>query len=382
MLKELVFGSTLTFNTPGVGLTELFVPTKSIYFRNHNLETGDELTYSTNGGNGLSVVGGTSALLQDGEKLYAAKITDSLIGIATVRVGLGSTGTFVGIASAFRNSTTLTFTGIGTGVKHSFKTNYNPITGDITRNKVNVSTGDSHGLISGNTVDININPGVTTSIVVKYNDFNRRLVLDPRVFVALDIDNNANSINIEDHRFNTGDKVICNINSNTSNLANNGIYYIIKIDNNNIKLSASYYQSKLLNPVTVNIIGTDSGSFSAVNPHIDLYKDSTVEFDVSDPSLGYDSQGSSYSAFEFNFYTDENFTDLWEKTADSVEFEVKKTGKIGVSADAKVSLTVNKNIPQNLYYKLEPIFENNLPLVKKEIVVDDEVVSGSQVENF
>ena len=143
-------GSTLTFNTPGVGLTELFVPTKSIYFRNHNLETGDELTYSTNGGNGLSVVGGTSALLQDGEKLYAAKITDSLIGIATVRVGLGSTGTFVGIASAFRNSTTLTFTGIGTGVKHSFKTNYNPITGDITRNKVNVSTGDSHGLISGN----------------------------------------------------------------------------------------------------------------------------------------------------------------------------------------------------------------------------------------
>ena len=375
-------GSTLIFSTPGVGLSELFVPTKSIYFRNHNLETGDELTYSTNGGNGLSVVGGTSALLQDGEKLYAAKITDSLIGIATVRVGLGTTGTFVGIASAFRNSTTLAFTGIGTGVKHSLKTNYKPITGDITRNKVNVSTGDSHGLISGNTVDININPGVTTSIVVKYNDFNRRLVIDPRTFAAVDVNNNDNSITIEDHRFNTGDKAICNIDSNTSNLINNGIYYIVKIDNNNIKLSPSYYQSKLLNPVTFNIIGADSGSFSAVNPHIDLYKDSTVEFDVSDPSLGYDSQGSSYSAFEFNFYTDDTFTDLWEKTSDSVSFEVKKTGKIGVSADAKVSLTVNKNIPQNLYYRLEPIYENNLPLVKKEIVVDDEVVSGSQVETF
>ena len=137
--------------------------------------------------------------MQDGEKLYAAKITDSLIGIATVRVGLGTTGTFVGIASAFRNSTILAFTGIGTGVKHSLKTNYKPITGDITRNKVNVSTGDSHGLISGNTVDININPGVTTSIVVKYNDFNRRLVIDPRTFAAVDVNNNDNSIKIEDH---------------------------------------------------------------------------------------------------------------------------------------------------------------------------------------
>ena len=41
--------------------------------RNHNLETGDELTYSTNGGNGLSVIGGTSALLQDGETVICCK---------------------------------------------------------------------------------------------------------------------------------------------------------------------------------------------------------------------------------------------------------------------------------------------------------------------
>ena len=375
-------GSTLVFSNPGVGLTELFVPTKSIFLRNHDLETGDELTYSTNGGNGLGVVGGISALLQDGEKLFVAKITDSLIGIATVKVGLGSTGTFVGIASAFRNSTTLAFTGIGTGVFHSFKTNYKTITGDVTRNKVNVSTADSHGLLQNNTVDINVNPGIKTTITVKYNDFNRRLVIDPKAFVALDIDNNNNSIKIEDHRFSSGDKVICNIDSNTSNLINNGIYYIVKLDNNNIKLCNSYYNSKLPNPTTINIIGTDSGTFSAVNPHIDLYKDSTVEFDVSDPSLGYDSQGSSYPAFDFKFYTDQNFTDLWQKTKDSSVFEVVKTGQIGVSTDAKVSLTVNKHIPQNLFYRLKPIFENNLPLVKKEIVVDDEVESGSQIEVF
>jgi len=375
-------GSTLVFSNPGVGLSELFVPTKAIYYRNHNLETGDQLTYSTNGGNGLSVVGGISALLQDGETLFAAKITDSLIGIATVRVGLGTNGTFVGIASAFRDSTTLAFTGIGTGVKHSLKTNYKPITGDITRNKVNVSTGDSHGLISGNTVDIDINPGVTTSIVVKYNDFNRRLVIDPRSFTSGSISTVSDTINISDHRFDTGDKVICSVATSTSSLNNNGIYFIVKIDDNNFKLSNTFYESNLPNPVTVGISISDSGTFASVNPRLDLYKDSTVEFDVSDPSLGYNSQGSAYSAFEFNFYTDENFTELWEKTESSVSFEVEKTGKIGVSTDAKVSLTVNKNIPQNLYYRLKPIFENNLPLVKKEIVVDDEVVSGSQVEVF
>ena len=40
------------------------------------------------------------------------------------------------------------------------------------------------------------------------------------------VNTGANSIKIDDHRFNTGDKVICNINSNTSDLINNGIYYI------------------------------------------------------------------------------------------------------------------------------------------------------------
>ena len=84
---------------------------------------------------------------------------------------------------------------------------YKPITGDVTRNKVNVSTADSHGLLQNDIVDININPGIKTTITVKYNDFNRRLVINPRTFAALDIDNNNNSIKVEDHRFNTGDKV-------------------------------------------------------------------------------------------------------------------------------------------------------------------------------
>ena len=44
-----------------------------------------------------------------GQKLFVAKIDDDLIGIATVRVGLGTTGTFVGVANSLRSSSTLFF---------------------------------------------------------------------------------------------------------------------------------------------------------------------------------------------------------------------------------------------------------------------------------
>jgi len=113
---------------------------------------------------------GIATTLTNQQKLFVAKIDGDLIGLATVRVGLGTTGTFVGIASTVQSSTTLFFTGLGTGVYHSFKTNYSVITGEILRNIVTVSTAQSHGLLSGNNVDINVNPSISTTFTFKYND--------------------------------------------------------------------------------------------------------------------------------------------------------------------------------------------------------------------
>ena len=98
-------GSTLSFANPGAGITQKFIPTKSLFFKNHNFKTGDQLTYSTgNGGTGLYVEDetnvGVGTTLTSGQKLFVAKIDDDLIGIATVRVGLGTTGTFVGVAAS------------------------------------------------------------------------------------------------------------------------------------------------------------------------------------------------------------------------------------------------------------------------------------------
>ena len=151
------FYSQPGYPNAGAGVTQVFIPTKTIWIKNHGLANNDKLTYSPNRGAGLDVQnsGGGISTLTDGQTLYAWRVSDDLIGIATVRVGLNTAGdSIVGIASTYRSSSTLLFSGIGTGRWHSFKTNYTPITAEVTRNLVTVSTGSSHGLESDDIVDV------------------------------------------------------------------------------------------------------------------------------------------------------------------------------------------------------------------------------------
>ena len=126
-------GHTITFKYPGAGSSQIFIPTKSVFIKGHNLKTGDSLTYSPNGGTAIQYnedgFVGTAQTLTDGQTLFVAKISDDLIGIATVRVGLGTDG-FIGVGNTAR---TIFFTDIGAGDIHSFTTNYTNLTGDITK---------------------------------------------------------------------------------------------------------------------------------------------------------------------------------------------------------------------------------------------------------
>ena len=174
-------GSTLIFANPGAGISNINIPTKALYLPDHRLKTGDTLTYLSNQGTtlGVSTDGINTFSLTNGQTVYAGKISNDLIGIATAKIGIGSTGSFVGLNSSVYVNT-LFFTGIGTGEKHSLKTNpENILTSNVDRNSVTVTAGSTHGLQFNDQVFLSVLPGITTTISVAIY---LRAFIDPRSF--------------------------------------------------------------------------------------------------------------------------------------------------------------------------------------------------------
>ena len=367
-------GSTIVFSNPGVGITQIFIPTQSIYLPEHNLNTGDELIYNSNGGNAVSIStnGISNFQLVNGQTIYAAKISNDLIGISTLRVGLGSTGSFVGINSSI-STNILYFVGIGTGNNHSFKTNpENVLVGRVNKNYVNVSVASTHGLKLNDSVIFNSEPGITTTISIKYNDYNRRLVVNPRSFSASDVDTLNNTITINNHEFVTGEKVIHTSASPSAGLNNNEIYYVYVIDSNTINLCSTIIGSLENNPIVVNITSSSSGTISKINPFIKVERNKTILFDLSDPSLSFKNNSLSYSAFDFNIFSDEECKKPFYSTSKSNNFEVSKSGTVGIDTNASLILKVNDELPSKLYYNLDPINLDLNVVEKIGIIKDDE----------
>ena len=199
--------NSLGFNT--TGSRNVSVQLGAIYIKNHNLQTGDILTYSANGGSGISYNEqsrvGIATTLSDGQQLFVAKITDDLIGIATQKVGLGTTGEFVGVGNTAK---ILFFVGVGTGNNHSFKTNFDNITIESSRQNVTVTTEQDHLLHKGHSVFVDVNPQTTLTHKVKYNDLNRRVIVGIKTFSNVGVNTSTNIITIENHDYQSGDKVI------------------------------------------------------------------------------------------------------------------------------------------------------------------------------
>jgi hypothetical protein len=376
-------GTTIALSNPGVGITQIFVPTQSIYIPNHQLSTGDELIYSSNGGvpigvstNGIS----TSVSITDQSVVYVAKLTSDLIGISTFRVGLGTEGTFVGLTSDTNTFGLLYLTDFGIGDYHSFQTTYDTLVGNISRNTVTVSTSQTHGLLNNDTVFVDVNPSIATTFTVKYNDYNRKLLLNPKNFDSSNINITTNTITINNHGFAKGQKVIYTSSSPSVGLEDNKEYYIAIIDDNNIRLSTSYFESINPKPSVVQITSASDGTLSLINPPINVYKNSSIVFELSDSSLSYIQQSTAYPAFDLRFFKDSNLTELYDSNADDPVFEVQKVGVVGITSDAKVILNVNEKTPENLYYNLIPIYNGTLPEDKKLISVDSEVISNNEIQ--
>jgi len=379
-------GVTISFANPGAGATNVFVLPQKIYIKDHNLQTGDIVKYNKNRSNAVAIKYedtttsiGVGSDFGDDRSYYVAKFDKDFIGISTVKVGIGSTGSFVGVAATTNNVGLVYFVGAGTSSYHSFTTQYPKITANAVSNKVTVSTATTHGLSSNHRVLFDIKPKLEKTVVVKYDDYNRNIIINPKTFEPLGIDTITGVINIEDHGFSTGDKLIHTSDKALAAFNHNTAYYSVKIDKDNFKLSETLYNSQLEQPITVVGIATTTGTLGIVNPKINVEGYSLVRFDLSDESLKYTYFQNDYPAFDLDFYEDNTFTKPWTKNPTDTEFKVIKTGIVGQNSN--VILNVDDDTPKELYYNLISKYTPGVPLQesKKGVYLDKSVFGAGSI---
>ena len=148
-------------------------------------------------------------------------------------------------------------------------------------------------------------------------------------------------------------------------MTNQAIYYAIINDKDTIQLASTYETATKNVPTVLNISEAQDSTFSPINPPVKLYKDQTVEFDMSDSSLSFTSNSIQYPAFKLGIFIDERFTTEYNKPETTEDFDVVATGTVGL--DGKVTLTLREETPRTLYYTLIPINNDTLPTRKKRL---------------
>lgn len=367
------YGITVTFSNPGSGATSIVIPERLVYLKNHEIETGTILIYKSNGGTPISVStdGKNSYQLSDNDQFYAAKISDDFIGISTSRVGLNTFGQY---SNSTNTDGILYFHTYGSGEYHSLKTSYqNVLLSNVSKNSVVVSTATTHSLSQDDTVFVNIVSGLTTNYSIKYNDYYRKIIVNEIYFDVSDVSVIDNTITIPLHKFKTGQKIIHNSNSPSGGLIDNKIYYVIKYDENRIKLAESKFNATKKNPEFVKITSSSFGTLSPINPPLDIIKNNKIVFDVSDTSLSVPFGIGRTSAFNINFYKDSSLTDRLFLVDSSGVLKVQRTGIPGVDSFAKIELLADSSFPESFYYSLDPIELDINTDIKKEITIDTEV---------
>tara|TARA_B100001094_G_scaffold32755_1_gene27195 strand:- start:26074 stop:38241 length:12168 start_codon:yes stop_codon:yes gene_type:complete len=381
-------GNTLPIPNVSSGTTEVYVNTRSIYYRDHGLRTGDKLEYSSNTGAPIkiSLDGSTSVDISEGQNLYTVWLSKDIIGLSTQRLlnnGSEYKSVDYGTDVSF-NDALVYFSYVGTKNNHKFTTNLDNIVKiDATRNLINVSTAQTHGLSVNDSVSLNVKLGITTNYKIVYNDANRRMVVSPINFVGSDLSVAANTLTVPNHIFKTGDKLIYKSEGGSiTDLGDSRIVYAVYSDQDNIKFAETYYESIQENPKIVSVVDQFDGYIGKVNPEIIVYKNSNVIFDLSDPSLSDDYFGQKISAFTLQLFEDSNYYNEFFTTEKTNKFNVVYSGKSGISSDAKLTLSIDDDVPSQLYYSLVKFNENLISTEKREYINDSDSIKNNNLLNL
>lgn len=373
-------GSTIrySYKVVGGGSTTKFIPTQTAYLPDHGFKTGQKLLYSNGDQTSIQVYNGISTFsLPNNSFVYAINVGKDFLGISTNPVAIGSTGAVTGIGStAYR----LFFSGYGVGSVHSFKPQNQEVTGFVEKVVGTIVCKEPHGLLQNDRVQISVTPGISTTYYVRYNDTSKRTIINPKTFGATGINTATSLITINNHGYETGDKLVYNSSNPATPLVNDQTYFVVRNDKNSFRLSETYYKSTKSIPDTIGISFAGSNhQVGLINPRINLVRGYRVGFAVSDLSLGQTLVGKRQQIFDFNLYRDQTFIKPYYSNPEESGFRVVGLGTVGVTTTARVELLVTENTPQQLFYKLTPVNLDVIQDSKKNPVIDTDVIGYNKL---
>ncbi len=337
-------GISVNYNI-GITTYNTFIPTQSIFLPNHPFKTNQQVILrkpssasaisvsNTSGGASFNILSANSQVF------YIINKSKDYVGIAT-NVGLTTTGGLFFLSS-------------GTDDYHySIESNLTQVKAKVNKISSVVSVSTSHQLRIGDQISLEIIPdlsvgiGTSTSINVKLDSNTQKIVINPIYFNSSGINTVTNSILINSHNLNTGDKILYESLGTLPTGLTTGNYFIYKIDENTISLCETSYDSFISPPIVVSIDGVGSGyqKITKVNPQIKVIKNNNLVFNLSDSSLlGYD----------FKIYYDQNFEKEFVSIATTDSLSVIGVGTIGLTTTATLTLNYSNGVPEKLYYNLE-----------------------------
>tara|TARA_B100000900_G_scaffold414696_1_gene442094 strand:+ start:2299 stop:15153 length:12855 start_codon:yes stop_codon:yes gene_type:complete len=336
------------------------IPTRTIHIPNHPFKTGQKLVLHKRVGANRFDVGTTPLVTEfklpylgaNATEVYVINKGENNIGLVTSRVGTATTSE--GLYFYSKGSTS----GISSGL-YNFQTAKDQVTGDVdkivTRVSTNVAAANTttHNLVEGDIIRMNVVPnlnvglGNTTPISVNYNEAFEKLIINPILFNAADVE--TNQIDLVDHGFETGDKVFYD--GGATGLST-GTYFVNKVSSRRFQLSETIEDNRA-NPVrTVNITANTGGnnqSIGLINPRIDVVKNSKLNFGLTSSTL---------LNFDFKLFYDRQLTNEYLSSQDSPSFNVGTGGTIGIGTNntdpigAGLTVQYSASSPGRLYYGL------------------------------
>lgn len=342
--------------------TNLNVPARAIYIRNHNFKTGQKVNYNVGfGGTSLIVSNepnqSNTFPLEQGD-VYTINLGRNFIGLTTNISGIG---TSLDSLYIWDDITV-------TGSAHSLSTLYSDITGVVENYNLNITTNENHGLLNGDKVKFSLIPDIVDSFKLRYDTNLRKVTTEIDDFdVNVAVSATTSEFYLPNNTYETGDKIVyynkaddtTDVYTDIGGLVDGSIYYIIKEKRDYIKLALTNKDALVGSSINITSQGTGVKGFALINPPLYSTKGNKIRFDLSDDSL---------SGMDLMIYKDSKLL---------IELETYRYDRNSIDAgsdDARLDIETNKDfITNTLYYNLIPLS----PSIQEKFQVSlDDSVNG------